>query len=401
MFRLFVFHSVFLGLAMGTAAAQCKLSVAATDPVLSRGESAQINVLAHFSSDGYAFAFSEFDVFADMPSWTFVNSGVIAGGNVLGAEGKQDNQPFAGQYADPSNPARIWTSLYTPDSYEPLLIEVQAVPNDFWFYPSELTSTAVECAAAPGSEWLLVNPLSVGRALVAPAKGTTIRRIGGNGRDLLIGGAGDDILIGGTTGYDEAILIGMLLPAVQKVRIVPEEPPLGLTTEAGVKEHDVPMGNVTIQFTGLESDPTYDLKADWAPADAYEYVVQLAPSATNSPNLNSFAGQTVRIRIAAADVSGASLILDRLPDAFATSVQNDTRTNQSRVISRFEFDKPARIVAPDGSVLAADSVEVHACQNNLKQLAIAVHTVEVAGTGVVQFSFGDGSVRSVSRSISK
>ena len=192
-----------------------------------------------------------------------------------------------------------------------------------------------------------------------------------------------------------------MLPAVQKVRVVPEDPPLGLTIEAGVREHDAPAGNLTINFTGLESAPGFGLTAHWTPADAYEYWVKLAPTREDSPNISTFAGQTVRIRIEAADASGASLILDRFPDAFATRVQQDSRTDQTRVVSRLDFDKPARVIAPDGTILVAESVEVHACQNNLKQLSLGVHTVAVAGGGIVQFSFGDGSVRTISPGISK
>ncbi len=178
---------LFLALAAGVAAVagpitalaqEGKLSVHASPPVLYSGQSANVDVLAHFAAPGgaYAFASSAFDIYASDPMWTFASAGAIVGNDVLGASATQLHWPHLGVYANPSNPITIWHGTFTPQSDEPALIEIEANPTNFSIYPSELTSSSVACDAEGGSAYILANPLRVGkRWLAAPGAGTSIQ----------------------------------------------------------------------------------------------------------------------------------------------------------------------------------------------------------------------------------
>lgn len=339
----------------------CRLSVTASDNILYPGESARINVWGHFPKDAYAFAAAEFEMAADIPGWTYASGGVIAGADVSGISVSQLHQPFTGVFADPANPLRLWTGIYTPDSYEPRFVQVQATPSEFWYYPNVLTGSAAECEAMPGRKWLFINPFVVGRAVVAPGAGTTLKP------------AGDNTLIAQSD--TRAILVGMLIPKIQKVRVAPQTPPTRLTSEIELEQNRSMVRSLRVTFSQVANSGEYQLQADWPLADSYEY------------NLSTFAGQTIRIRFEAADASTASLILARLPNTFADRVQLDPQARQTRVVSKMEFDAPARIITPDGREIEVNAIEVHACHNNLKQIAIGAHTFAAHGAGKVSWSY--------------
>src|SRR6185369_8877317 len=80
-----------VGITPGFAARgqDCKLSIQASPQVLYSGQSANVNVLAHFPKPpspggAYAFASSTFDVHASDPMWTWATAGAIVGNDVLG-----------------------------------------------------------------------------------------------------------------------------------------------------------------------------------------------------------------------------------------------------------------------------------------------------------------------------
>ncbi len=160
--------------ALPVSAQDCKLTVQATPNVLKFGQTAKVDVRAHFPASAYAFASAAFDVLATDPLWTFATAGVIVGSDVLGIDVIQAHQPQLGIFADPSNPLRVWRGTFRPQSREPALVEIEVDPITFSVYPSQRTSSSAECDVEGGNDFIFVNPLRVGRWLAAPGAGTSI-----------------------------------------------------------------------------------------------------------------------------------------------------------------------------------------------------------------------------------
>lgn len=183
----------------------CKMLVAPERPVMAFGETISVHVFGSFPSSMYALASVDLGVFASMPAWNFASDGAIAGGSVLGISFAQDHLPQTGLNADPTNPLRVWTGRFSPALPGPALVQINAVASDFAVYPSALTPSSVPCPAAPGRGFVWVDPFVLeGIGAVAPGAGT--------GMDA----QPDGLVI--ASPEDEAVLIGLLLPAVQKVR---------------------------------------------------------------------------------------------------------------------------------------------------------------------------------------
>lgn len=183
----------------------CKIVVSPQQPVMSFGEEIGLDVFGAFPATMYALASVDLGVFASMPAWNSASDGAIAGGSVLGISFGQDHLPQTGLNADPTNPLRVWTGRFSPAMPGPALVQINAVASDFSVYPSALTPSSVPCPAAPGRGFVWVDPFVLeGIGAVAPGVGT--------GMDA----HPDGLVI--AEPEDEAILIGLLLPAVQKVR---------------------------------------------------------------------------------------------------------------------------------------------------------------------------------------
>lgn len=226
------------GTLASASAADCGLSIAASPLVIRTGQTARVDVFAHFPASGYAFASSDFDVLATAPSWPAVSGGVVVGDDVLGVNAVQIHNPFGGSLADPANPLRVWSGQFSPVSDLPELITFSAIPSDFFYYPSPLTPSAAECEPDSGKGYLFVNPARLGRFGVAPGEGTSMEV------------AGDSVIAEPDT--DEAILIGLLLPAVQKIRVgvIPDGAPDDLAVEVHVGPRPA-----SIQSTAITEDP--------------------------------------------------------------------------------------------------------------------------------------------------
>jgi hypothetical protein len=183
----------------------CKLIVSPERPVMAFGEEIGVDVFGAFPANMYALASVDLNVFASMPAWASASDGVIAGGAVLGVSYDQDHLPQTGLNADPTNPLRVWTGRFSPAMPGPALVQINAVASDFSVYPGALTPSSVPCPAAPGRGFVWVDPLVLeGIGAVAPGNGT--------GMDA----QPDGLVI--AEPEDQAILIALLLPAVQKVR---------------------------------------------------------------------------------------------------------------------------------------------------------------------------------------
>jgi hypothetical protein len=193
--------------AAGSAALgfDCRLIVSPERPVMAFGDAIGVQVYGAFPATMYALASADLDVFASMPAWSFASDGAIAGGSVLGISYQQDHLPQTGLNADPTNPLRVWTGRFSPAMPGPALVQINAVASDFSVYPSVLTPSSVPCPAAPGRGFVWVDPFVLeGIGAVAPGMGT--------GMDA----QPDGLVIASPD--DDAVLIGLLLPAVQKVR---------------------------------------------------------------------------------------------------------------------------------------------------------------------------------------
>jgi hypothetical protein len=386
--RSFKNPAVLLGLSWSAALAAVPSSAAttgrglmilSTDNVILRGEQMQVSAFAQIPDDAFAFAAAEFDVAADIPTWTRVSGGFIAGARVIGIEASQAHNP-PNDPADPTNPFRIWSGTFAPASGDAQLVELKATPRMFAYYPDEGSRLPVECAAAAGRDWLLVNPLESGGALLAPAPGTAMigagvdimiaeieERLGREGNDVLLGGAGIDF---------DGVQVGLLIPEAKPIRLIQQTPLDGLTIAAEVERaapenDDCPTEIITMAYSKGPGSPTYDVTFDAPTADAVEV------------NLNAFGGQTMRLRFEAADAATAMLRVARIPDAYSVSVQPDPGNGCTRMVYHLDYNQPVMVVLGDGSVRTIRNMEVHGIQNNLRQLGIGVHNVGMHGAGKV------------------
>jgi hypothetical protein len=276
------------------------------------------------------------------------------GPSVQGIIEGQTHNPFLGIFADPSNPIKVWSGTYTPKTSASLLVPVTATPATFSYYPSALTTSMVVTQADPGHTWLFVNPLLIQGVPVAPGKGTALGR----------GGSGDDVLIGGTTGF-EPLLVGMLAPAVQKVRIHPTIPPLGLTIQTHYEESRAPFG------PHLHGDG--DCRFVQPPSQ-----VVLSPTSTSTPS--SFRDRPVRLRIAAVNNRGATIPL--LPLTYGVEPSHDPINNDDFNHWRMKFGAAVPVIDPQGRLLIAESIDVWAIRHNSHgELTATTQTIEIRGHG--------------------
>ena len=317
------------------------------------GESTRVHVYAGFPSDAFAFASAELDVFADIPAWTAATDGVILGADVLGINPSQPHAPHQGVYADPANPIHVWEGRFEPASWHPRLVRIAAVPTAFEYYPSEQTFSTAQCEAAPGREWIMVNPEPFADGWAAPAEGTTLEP----------GQGGLDVIVASST--TDRILVGLLIPAVQGARIDPEGDPDSLTIEVGVaRGGPLPSEQITMGYTEIDGTYIFEARAERATYLTYKLMRSGRPVATFLDNGES------------------PFSVDRLPDRHSTAartiqqhaIHGDASRPTPEIVCTLAYDEPATFELADGRRIEADEVRVH-CRNNLKQMGLAVLNV--------------------------
>ena len=358
------------------AAAQCGLEIKAYPKVLLPGQTAKVDVYARSPFGAYAFAASSFDVAATLPSWAWVSDGAVVGGNVLGIDSSQPHQPALGVLADPQNPYHAWTGRFRPATNAPALVTFQALPNDFWYYPSKLTASSAQCSPMGSQTSIFVNPVRSGPFAAAPGDGTAINAVRGG----FIAESGD-----------QSILMGLLLPAIQvplessvhtQFDIAPTS--FSVTSEAVSESYTLNFTKIT--YRQIESDEKYQIFVEGQNLTGARMIVHMADGSvrTISPGIN-----------------GAFPVrFNRIPDSLATKVApqaNAARPEQIDLLS-WSFSATASAgndlyiwLPGDGeeegvchgvTVLAwarVDGASAGRVQNNIKQLALAAHNYESTG----------------------
>jgi prepilin-type processing-associated H-X9-DG protein len=359
------------GLATPAGAQDCKLSVSATPGVLTPGQSARIDVAAHFPASDYAFASAQFQVTATAPMWRFVSAGVIAGTNVLGIDVGQPHAPQAGVMADPSNPLRVWTGVYTPLSPAPAFVQFDVLPFGFSVYPSQYTSSSAPCDAVGGREWLFVNPLRVGEFAGAPGPGDTLEVVREDDAERFL-----------VSSQDDDLEIGLLVPAVHKSR----------AAAAGVSIAGQPNRlMVTTQLRSAQVTYTFADFEDVARQGVYNVRTEF-PAGARLRFRFSLRGRAVAELTSEAGL--APFRVDRLPDSFEMSVPppadpNPRATELSGAVWSGVYDRAgsadpagANVLFLDGSVRFVDRIQIDATFPRLGPEPLSVGAQSYRATGV-------------------
>lgn len=361
---------------LSASAQPSELRIKATPNVILPGQSAKVNVHARFPATAYAFASASFNVEAPMPGWSLITGGVAAGPDVQGIAASQPHAPWLGIVADPANPYHLWSGRFTPSSYAPAFIELHAAPNDFRIYPNAMTTSTVPSVAAPGEAHLFINPVRAGPFAAAPGEGDAIRPAAGS----FVASDVDD---------DQAILMGLLLPAVQKVReaastVSFDTRPTSLSVEAQARGDVVPTDTLSVNFTKV----TFRSSAN--DPERYEMCTETPPGSEARAFLVMPDGSREEIGIKGGKLA---VKVEGVPGLIATKA--DHNPQRGVIMLGWHFSNRASSGHPggmnalmaDGSVRFVRSVVVETSrpaspsQNNLRQLGLAFHSYEASGVG--------------------
>lgn len=299
-----------------------RVSLGASPSVLMPGEKAIVRAVGRFPVTGFALASAEFDVNATQGAFGNFTGGVFVGSSVVDIDWSQPHNPpggpFGGPAADPANPMCLWSSEFTPASYDRAFVIFEPVIAGMSFYPSALTPSSAPLKPEGDRAWLLVNPEQIGAVQAAPGEGTGLSKVG----------PGTLVLSQNTS---EAILMALLLPAVQKVRLgqgLPSVTDLILDTQP-VYGDVVPTTTYTLNFSKIEFN--VHVRVDGPSAMATEAC--------------AIGASGVWICLIDNQDGGAEFTVERLPDTHHTRVDYDPATGLETLITTLGWDTPVNVVA--------------------------------------------------------
>ncbi len=378
------------------SAQDCKLTVQAAPNVLKFGQTAKVDVRAHFPASAYAFASAEFDVLSTDPAWSFASAGAIVGTDVLGINVGQAHAPQIGIVANPSNPIRVWTGNFTPVSAAPALVEINVDPASFWYYPAKQTSSSVACDTEGGEDWIFVNPLYFGGIGAAPGRGTS----------LAVGPEGfvataeeeeqEEVIVGLIAGVQPHVKVfnGVRL----KTYLAPSNPaptdaaPESLTVKTKLppvtKSESLAINFTKIEFKFVQIDNRhkYDVHADFPLGDEVHVVFY-----RDGVNV-----QETVITKSMDNIGGIHLFnVQRVPDVINPQVEvipSSAQRSRATMFMAYDahFQGGVNVSMMDGSVrFVTDRVVVYAraeSANNLKQIGLGMHSFEATGVRTMTVS---------------